>query len=223
MTASSTTAPHGSRPDTVGLQLQHRILTRDLVRLTDVVQDVAAGRQQCTRRRAVALDQYVQLVCDALHHHHATEDDVLWPVLESAVGPHLDLSELREDHDDFDLEGLRAAARAFARKTDELTATALGLKLAGLRDQLVEHLEDEERIVLPLVVGHVSLAQWDTVERAARGSGLPMAFEMSRAWDVSTHEERVRLVGAGQVRLLGLLLPLLGRGFRRQERLVFGG
>lgn len=213
--------PADRTPDTIGMLIAHRVLTADLAAVTAAAGAVARAGA-CEPRRATAFAAYVAQVIEALHHHHSVEDDVLWPLLERAVGPHLDLTELRDDHADLDLDGVLAAATAFAAAADELTATALARRLSALQDALVEHLAEEERMVLPLVEEHLSVQDWATVERRAGQSGLPISFELTRAWAVTTHEERVRLLGPVQARLMGLLHGLVARRQRRRAQLALG-
>ncbi len=75
----------------------------------------ADGGMTCTPRRARAVARYVNLLCDSVHHHHTTEDQILWPVIEASAGGSVDLTELTEDHAALDprLDRLRALAAGF--------------------------------------------------------------------------------------------------------------
>jgi len=138
-----------------GLLLAHRAMLRDLNRLTALL----AGASAFPRKRAAAVAEYLEDLCDSIHHHHSAEDEVLWPVLERTAGPHVDLTELADDHAVLDpkLHGVRAGAAAL-RSTGTVPA-ALVAALTDLRDTLHEHIGDEERTIVPLIRRHVSDAQ----------------------------------------------------------------
>ncbi|SEL61514.1 Hemerythrin-like domain-containing protein [Blastococcus sp. DSM 46786] len=212
------------RPDTLGMRLAHRAMLRDVRRLTDLLQQVAAGRTAVEAKRAAGIAGYVGDYCDSVHHHHSAEDDALWPVLAASAGPSVDLAELSDDHAALDplLDRIRAGAAAFAaRPADEDAVTALAVDLAELRDTLEEHIADEEASVLPAIEQHVSVGDWAAVEARIR-KRAKLSFEVPRVVDVVTPEERATLVAEGGL-AVRLMLALLVPPFRRRERRVFGG
>ena len=205
-------------PDVLGMRLAHRVLLHDACRLTSLAEQVAAGHATVDDRRAAAVAAYVRDWADSVHAHHSAEDELLWPVLAASAGPHVDLSELSDDHAALDpaLDRLRVAADAYAARPDEDAATALAVELAEVRDALVEHLREEEAVVLPTIERWVSVRDWRSVEaRIARRARR--TFELPRAHGVLSPDER-RHAGVG----LRLAMVVLGPGFRRRERLVFG-
>jgi hemerythrin-like domain-containing protein len=98
-------------------------------------------------RRAVAVADYVRDWAHSVHHHHSVEDEIHWPVLVESAGPHVDLTELSDDHAALDpmLGRLRTAADAHRARPDEDTATALATCLAELRDTFAEHSDRRRR------------------------------------------------------------------------------
>ena len=208
-------------PDVIAMEVAHRMMRADLARLAALTAQVAARRTPCSPRRATGIAEYVELLCDSIQAHHALEDDVLWPVISASAGACVDLAELREDHAARAHEALRGAAAAFrAHPRAEDTASALALRLHDLHALLDEHVEDEERVVFPVIRSCVTAQDWRAVERAASGR---LSFELPRTFDHTTAEERVRLVGAVGARVLQLAALVLVPLYRRRERLVFGG
>lgn len=205
-------------PDLLGMRLAHRAVLRDAARLSELAERLAAGTGALGQHRAVAVAAYVRDWADSVHRHCAAEDELVWPVLASSAGPSVDLSELRDDHAALEpaLERLRRAGDAFAARPGEDTATALAVELAELRDALVEHVGDEEAVVLPALERWVGARDWRRVQartvRRARWS-----FELPRSSAVLAPHERRR---AGVLLRLGALV--LGPAFRRRERVVFG-
>lgn len=210
-------------PDLLGITLAHRAMLADLLRLADLAVAVRDRDVICTPGRARAISRYVEWLCDSIHHHHTTEDTVLWPVIQASVGTHVDLSELIDDHAALDprLDQLRARAAAFRLSMgDRRIAGVMALELAELSALLTEHINDEELEVFPLITEHVSVADWESVERAAR-DGSRMSFDGPRSLAAMTDEERSTLAqhtGIG----LRVLLSVLRLVHRRRERAVFG-
>ena len=209
-------------PNVLGMRLAHRSMLRDADRLADVAERLAAGSAAVDHRRAAAVAAYVGDWADSVCSHHTVEDELLWPVLVASAGPHVDLSELTDDHASLEpaLARLRAAGDAVRARPGEDTAAALAVELGELRDALREHVAEEEGAVLPVLERYVSVRDWQRVEQAvARRARL--SFELPRAAAVLTAEEQAALAWRERL-LLRLGSALLGPGARRRERPVFG-
>ena len=209
-------------PDLSGILLAHRAMVTDVGRLAELTSAIARHSLPCTLSRARAVNRYLHLMCESIHHHHWMEDDVLWPVIESAAAGLVDLTELTEDHATLDprLDRLRAAGTAFARSGDPALARPLAAGLAELHRLLHAHITDEERDLFPVIRAHVSVADWVAVETAARRSGR-LSFDGPRILAVATDTERAT-INAGVPAPLMLVLRVLARRHRRLERAVFG-
>lgn len=211
------------KPDLLGITLAHRAMLVDLLRLTELAKAVRDRDVICTPGRARAISQYIELLCDSIHHHHTTEDEVLWPVITASVGSHVDLGELTDDHAALEprLVQLRARAAAFRLSNgDRRVAFVMAIELAELLALLTGHINDEELEVFPLITDHVSVTDWQTVEAAARG-GSRMSFDVPRSMAVMTDDERVALAHSTPMGVRALFAMLRLR-YRRFERRVFG-
>src|ERR1700722_6489189 len=149
----------------------HRVFRREFRLLPDSVRAVGGG----DTARATVVGPCVQELVEALNCHHAAEDELIWPRLReqreldtSAVermeGQHERLAEI--------LEQLHGVLPPWIRTADAGT----GGELAGLSELLFcaldEHLDDEERTILPIVASVLTRRQWDDALR--RGlKGLP--------------------------------------------------
>ena len=204
--------------DVLGMRLAHRTMLRDAARLTTRAEQLAASAAGDPR----ALAGYVRDWADSVHHHHSVEDEILWPVLVESAGPHVDLSELSDDHAALDpmLARLRAAADAFATRPGEDTATALATVLAELRDTLTEHIGEEEATVFPVIERYVSVQDWAQVEARIQ-KRAKLSFEAPRVVLAATPAELATLKAEGGL-AIRLLIALLVPPFRRRERAVFG-
>ncbi|MCV7434866.1 hemerythrin domain-containing protein [Mycolicibacterium bacteremicum] len=209
-------------PDLSGILLAHRAMVTDIGRLADLTTAIAQRRTPCTVKRARAINRYLELMCESIHHHHTMEDDVLWPIIESSAAGLVDLTELTDDHAALDprLDALRAAAAAFARSGDTELARPLAAGLADLHRLLHAHIADEERELFPVIRRHVSVADWEAVETAARKTGR-LSFDGPRVLAVATDTERAT-IAAGVPGPLMLLLRYLAARHARFDRAVFG-
>jgi hemerythrin-like domain-containing protein len=212
-----------STPDLTGITLAHRAMVTDTRRIAELVTGISQRRVGCSPIRARAISRYVELLCESIHHHHTTEDAVLWPVIEASAGDYVDLTELTEDHAALDprLDQLRARAASFRLSCGDATiAAAMAAELTELHALLAAHIAEEERDVFPVISAHVSVADWDAVEKTARKCGR-MSFDGPRTIAVTTDAERRELVGSvGPV--LRLLMGVLSARHRRFDQAVFG-
>lgn len=215
--------PGDPEPDLLGISLAHRAMVTDVGRVATLTSAFADGGMTCTPRRARAVARYVNLLCDSVHHHHTTEDQILWPVIEASAGGSVDLTELTEDHAALDprLDRLRALAAGFRLNVgDKESAAPLAADLTELHGLLHEHIADEEREIFPVIRQYVSVDDWAAVEKAAQRSGR-MSFDGPRTVAVMTEQERVALSETVSPILLALITVLSVR-HRRFDRRVFG-
>lgn len=219
-----------ARPSLLGMEVAHRMIRADLVRLTHLAERVADGAVPCPDRRAAALAAWVADLCAEIRHHHEIEDDAAWPVIEAAAGAHVDLTELTDDHRALDplCDALRERADALAATPEEgrrAAARPLAVTLAELRDHLVEHLAAEEASVFPIVERYVPAAEWRRVEERAGRGGPGLAFQAPRMLAVTSAAEQAAMLGGAPapVRwMLRLVGGVLVARHRRRERVLFG-
>ncbi|MDV3126617.1 hemerythrin domain-containing protein [Mycobacterium sp. 21AC1] len=215
--------PGDAEPDLTGITLAHRAMVTDVGRVAALTTAFADGRRTCAPNQARAVARYVALLCDSIHHHHTTEDQVLWPVIESVTSNSVDLTELTEDHAALDpeLDRLRELSAGFRLNFGNAESAApLAAGLAHLHTLLHEHIADEEREIFPVIRRYVAADDWAAVEKAAQRAGR-MSFDGPRTLAVMTDNERIRLSENVSPVLIGLI-KLLSMRHRRFDRRVFG-
>ena len=116
-------------------------------------------------RRAKVVADHLRLGLAGLHMHHTGEDVILWPLLLERAAPSTGLVEtMQAQHHGVDAR-TEAIIPALAAWEAAPTA-AKGEQLAGLVDEftaaLVEHLDLEEREILPLAARHLTVAEWNS-------------------------------------------------------------
>ncbi|MBN6056849.1 hemerythrin domain-containing protein [Nonomuraea sp. RK-328] len=204
----------------LGIRIAHRAMRGDTRRLAVLMNDIVTGRQDAGPARREAISTFVTRLCAGIHHHHRAEDDVLWPVIVRSAGAEVDLSDLTDDHAQLDPLLDEVLRDADALRGDPPAAIRLARNLGVLADLLDEHIEEEERLLFPVIAAHVSAEDWQEVENAVRKGG-DIGFELPRIGQYARAEELAELRRlAGPV--LALMLTLTRRGYRRRQRLIFG-
>ncbi len=210
--------------DTRVMGVIHTVYRRELRLAGEVVRGVAPG----DTARAAVVGDHLALVHDHLHHHHAAEDDLLWPKLLARVPDELaPLVHLMEQQhamveqllDEIAglLPGWRARAEAHARD-----------RLAELHDRLyvhlVEHMDAEEERLLPLASRTVTQEEWEEMGAAAR-AGTPRS-RMLLVLGMIVHDGDPAVVAtmlADAPAPVRWLLPRLAhRTYRRHAQRVYG-
>ena len=219
MTSTSLTPRLTNDDDLLGMRLAHRVILRDVTRLRELADRMLADPSNFDRARYAATADYVGLFVTSLHHHHHVEDLTLWPLITASAGPHVDFTELIDDHDE--LDPLLDELGEFTRALPEPAAVAgFARTLRTLSDLLHEHIADEERSVFPLITGYVSVDAWQRFEKDAQRGGR-VDFDLTRFFAVMTEEEteRARRELPLPVRVM---VAVFSRRQRRRERAVFG-
>ncbi|MFF7761580.1 hemerythrin domain-containing protein [Streptomyces griseorubiginosus] len=205
MPRSSTSSglPTAGRPYTHEMVVVHRVFRRESALLPRLVRAVPDGASARSAQIAAHLTDYVS----GLHHHHALEDELIWPRLRSRAGDAEELvARMEEQHGRIDstLEAVARWAPQWQGSADSVAGQELALALEEHRLALLDHLDDEERLVLPLVAEHLTVDEWDLVGR--RGlENLPkdkVMIAIGAILEDATEDERAYFLGKA---------PLLGR------------
>lgn len=144
----------------------HTAMLREFRLAPQSVARVPAGAHHAVRR----VNEHLELMCDLLHHHHAGEDELLWPPLRDLLPAdgQARLDEAEAQHTDIDaaLRLVNAARRSWADLGVDGSRDELITALNQLYGLLVTHLDTEERELLPLAAAHLTPGQWAAVGEA---------------------------------------------------------
>jgi Hemerythrin HHE cation binding domain len=157
--------------DLNGMYLAHHAFRRDLRRFAAAARNTPLAEAEVWRALAVRWEQFSGI----LHHHHTTEDDVLWPQLLVQVDAAGDadgratLEAMEAEHALIDplLAACAEGFAAMAEAPDAATRDRLAEVTAAARDTLSDHMGHEERAALPIVQSLLSAEGWERVEKAA--------------------------------------------------------
>lgn len=135
--------------------------------------------------RVTFLADHIDFGITMLHHHHATEDELLYPLLvERAPDQAGTTEEVAEEHRQVEgaIDAATEACAAWRRAPAAETAEALAASLDNLNEVLQPHLDDEEQKVVPLAAVTLTQQEWDVLGERGRASiprkMLPIAMGM---------------------------------------------
>ena len=206
----------------VDMRLVHRVFRREFAAIPGLIAGVPAGDSA----RAKVVGDHVTFIVDALHNHHAAEDEMVWPLLHIRVPARAnDIERMANQHSDIvgAVERVNASLSAWVGSPGGPTADQLLEAVAELEAVVVEHLDDEELNAVPIIEEHLSQDEWDaTVKRATAfltshpklaivQGGLVLDY-------ASADERRVFMSGVPLVPrlLLRVLSPRVTASYRRR-------
>jgi hemerythrin-like domain-containing protein len=219
----NTTNPSPSLIEVHDMVVVHRAFRREFRLVPDLLRAVAAG----DLRRAAVIADHIRLTLTGLHYHHIGEDDLLWPLLLERASPSADLiARMEAQHGVVD-SLITQIEPALARWEVE-ARPAVGEELATLLERLAtalfEHLDEEERAILPLAARHLSQEEWAALGQAGVAkmttAQLPIMFGM--VIEDATPEERKEMLGDLPLPVRLLLRTWGARTYRRYINRVRG-
>jgi hypothetical protein len=163
------------RPDTSNMYAVHGVFRDTLGAAPALVGGVPAADGE----RLAVVANYYENVLSFLEAHHDGEEQLVFPLLRERCPDQAALiDELTEQHHEA-ITLLRAARQwlaAWPGAGDSAQLEVVGA-LGELRTHLVEHLDEEERVGLPLATEYLSAEEWGQLT----GHGLA-AFDGDKVW-----------------------------------------
>jgi hemerythrin-like domain-containing protein len=202
----------------------HRTFRREFRLLPELVRAVAPG----DTARAAVLSEHARLVLGGLHMHHTGEDELLWPKLLERAAPDAELIHRMEEQHERVHDALERLSPALDRWQAEARPAVTEEVAAGfdeLRIALLEHLDDEEREILPLAARHISQREWNELgehgAKKVKMSQLPILFGAVN--EEATPEEREEMLRVVPPPVRLLLKTVFARRYRRYINRVRNG
>jgi hemerythrin-like domain-containing protein len=155
------------RPWIGEMTVVHRVFRRESRNLARLVRVVRPG----DTARAALLGAWLRDYHEGLHNHHTGEDELLWPLLLARVDLEADLVLRMEQQHETVAAGLHTIMELlphWERAADAHTRDALAAALDRHAHDLTIHLDEEERSVMPLVLEHITVAEWDRLGEHGR-------------------------------------------------------
>jgi len=210
--------------DTSDMLTIHALFRRAFTDAPGLVRGVEPGD---TARAALVAD-HVGEVAEALHHHHETEDELLWDRLEQrAPACALHVGRMRSQHAAMAglLGTLDTALDAWERDPGAETRDRLAEALDDVRDALLRHLGDEEDAILPTASTVMTPREWGALHERGMASVPRERLLLQLGWilDVVPPDERAGWLRSNLPAPARLLWRLVGRRrFAAHRALVYG-
>jgi hypothetical protein len=215
------------RCDPFQMAMIHRTFRTEFGKLPDLIRLTAPGDV----KRAKVVGGYLGDMLSVLHHHHAAEDDLLWPELMArataagsdvrhAEADHLDVAEL--------MDGVESVRPSWARSGDPRLAEQLSTAVDELYARANEHFDHEEQNVVPLIAEHITQQEWQAVidRGAAYVNPTNLWFSLAYAGVLlrgGTRDEQRRFIASIPLPLRIVLKLAGGRAFASYQTRLYGG
>jgi hemerythrin-like domain-containing protein len=208
--------------DAQDMTLVHRVFRREFHDFPQLIAAVPAG---ATARARVVAD-HLNFMVDGLHHHHAAEDELAWPILlQRAPAQHAEIQRMEAQHGGIAaaINNVQSDLSAWTKAADRSSTDQLLASVAEMSWRVAEHLDDEERNAVPVIEEHLTQDEWQAVIK--RGASflsshprLGIALGGLVLDYASPDEARRFLAGVPlpQRLLLRLLSPRMTASYRRR-------
>jgi hemerythrin-like domain-containing protein len=194
----------------------HRVFRREFRLIPELVRQVEAGDTV----RAKVIAEHARLILTGLHGHHTSEDLLLWPKLLERAAPDAELIHRMEAQHERVADAIERIGPALDRWEAEArpaVSEEVAANLDVLREALLEHLDEEERHILPLAARHITQAEWN--ELGEHGAGetpkklLPILF--GAVAEEATPDEMVKILSTVPAPIRFLLRTVFARSYQR--------
>ncbi len=159
----------------------HDVFRREFALMPGLIGTVAPG----DRERARLVGAHIDGLTTLLHHHHHGEDTDVWPLLvDRCADAAAHTGSMHDQHERLatDLDDVHAALEVWRVDATAQDGNRLFDALDRTLTSLRQHLDEEERHVVPLLEQHITAAEWDgLVQKGAADADpaqLPLLFGM---------------------------------------------
>jgi hemerythrin-like domain-containing protein len=212
--------------DPFQMAMIHRTFRTEFGSLPSLIREVAHG----DTKRSTVIGDYLGNMILVLEHHHTAEDEVLWPKLrvrtsggaieiERAEREHVHIAEL--------IDKVQSVRQSWTRSADPRLAEQLSAAVEDLSSGAIEHFDDEEQNILPLIGEHITPQEWkEFIDRGAayvnpRNLWFALAYAGCLLRD-ATPDEQTRFIAALPA-ALRIVLKLLGeRAYATYRTRLYG-
>jgi hemerythrin-like domain-containing protein len=179
--------------DPFQMSMIHNTFRSELSNLPGLIMAVAPGD---TKRSAIVGD-YLGNMIAVLQHHHAAEDELLWPKLRArtyggaidlAAGEHMHIAEL--------IDKVQSIRAAWTHSADSRLAEQLSAAVNDMSANANEHFDREEQNILPLLGQYITPKEWkDFIDRGAayvnpRNLWFALAYAGCLLHDATPNEQK---------------------------------
>ncbi|MFI6962630.1 hemerythrin domain-containing protein [Streptomyces sp. NPDC050149] len=151
--------------------LIHRVLRREFGQLPRLIR-AAAG----DRARSKVIGAHAREMLTFLHTHHTGEDELLFPLLRerAVLDPELmDRMDAQHAQVDDAVTVIDAELPAWTASADAAAGERMAARIDAMMPTLIEHLDEEEQEILPIVSVTLTQSEWNALGRHGM-SAIPL-------------------------------------------------
>ncbi|MGW0833587.1 hemerythrin domain-containing protein [Streptomyces prunicolor] len=161
----------GPGVDTHEMVLIHRVIRREFGQLPRLFRSAANDRA-----RSKVIGAHAREMLDFLHTHHTGEDELLFPLLRKRTTLDRDLLD-RMDAQHAQVDDTVAAVNAqlpvWTATADAATGEKMAARIEATMPTLIDHLDEEEQKLLPVVSVTLTQSEWDALGKHGM-SAIPL-------------------------------------------------
>jgi hemerythrin-like domain-containing protein len=149
-----------SKPDVHDMVVVHRSFRQACAELPELLRGLAPGETA----RAALIVEAVHFMLTGLETHHTSEDEYLWPMLKSRAVEHADaITHMESQHERLEelVEQVKHALEGLADDPEQARCEKAAQQITELDAVLIAHMDEEESTVLPLVIDHLTVDEWE--------------------------------------------------------------
>lgn len=152
------TEAHSAAPArTEEMAVIHRIFRRGFPMVAELVRQTPPG----ATARSEPIAAHLDFLLNGLHNHHSGEDENIWPRLLERAAPQAELIvRMEKQHEVVAGRSERVRTLLGAWRRTAAGGDSLATALEAFTAALVEHLDDEEAHVVPLIRANISAEEW---------------------------------------------------------------
>ncbi|WP_020389369.1 nitroreductase/quinone reductase family protein [Kribbella catacumbae] len=213
---STTAGNPRTAPRTEEMAVIHRIFRQGFPQIAGLVRRTPPA----ATARAEVIAAHLDFLLNGLHNHHTGEDENIWPRLLERAAPQAELIDrMEKQHEAVAERSSKVRTTLAAWRVAPVNGEELATALDEFTQALVEHLDDEEANVVPLLRAHIEVDEWRrfgevTFEKFTDEEKLIATGSLE---DVATPEEAAWFTGELPLPIK-LMWRLLGR--RRYRRYI---
>jgi deazaflavin-dependent oxidoreductase (nitroreductase family) len=156
-------APEAALDQIDDMAVIHRIFRRGVPMVADLVRRTPDGGTA----RSEPIAAHIEFLLNSLHYHHSTEDELVWPLLLERAAPQAEMiNRMERQHELVAERSERVRAMLTDWRRNPVDGEDLATALDEFTDALVEHLDDEEAHVVPLIRTHITAEEWERFGQA---------------------------------------------------------
>ncbi len=189
-----TEVPSAAPARTEEMAVIHRVFRRGLPMMAELIRQTSMG----ATARSEPIAAHLDFLLNGLHNHHSGEDENIWPLLLERAAPHADLiTRMERQHEVVAERSERVRTLLETWRRTPADGETLAMALDEFTAALVEHLDDEEAHVVPLIRAHITAEEWtrfgqETFEKFTNPEKLVATGTLE---DVASAEEAAWFIG----------------------------